>query len=165
MVLTYGREGKILELGTTSAVLSFAIELNTKSKQYYDKIQEMTYDLNLAEVLQILQKHQMKRSKRLQQFRRELVTEMILEPIHGFNSEDYELTIELDSAMDSKALIAILIHIEKTMKRYLQMAADKTDFLPELKDQLQLLAEDSANNIQILENLENHNTRKVKKRG
>lgn len=143
-----------MELGTTSAVLSFAIKLDAKSKQAYTNVQEATNDTNLADALQILQKRQMKRSKRLQRFRRELVTEMILEPIHGFKSEDYEVTIEWSPQMETKAMIAALIGIEENMKKYLLKAAEKTDFLPELKDQLQLLAEDINNNIQTLKSLD-----------
>ena len=143
-----------MELGTTSAVITFAIELDSKSQTYYAQIQKSTEDSRLLEIIQSLQKHQRKRNKRLQRFRRELVTEMILEPIHGFNREDYEVAIEITPDMDSKSIIEVLVSYEENMRNYFLNAAEKIDFLPELSDQFQLLAEDVENNIQSLKDIQ-----------
>lgn len=140
-----------MELGTTSAVISFAIELDTKSQSFYTQVQENTEDTQLLDVVQLMQKRQSKRKKRLQRFRRELVTEMILEPIHGFNREDYTPEITINSEMETGELATALIKNEENMKAYLLTASDKVDFLPELSDQFQLLAEDVENNIQTLQ--------------
>ena len=140
-----------MELGTTSAVISFALELDTQSKTYYSQVQDVVKDAQLIDFLQVMQKRQSKRSKRLQRFRRELVTEMILEPIHGFNREDYEIGIEIKSDMEKKELVTALTKNEENMKAYLLTASAKIEFLPELSDQFQLLVEDVEDNIQTLQ--------------
>lgn len=143
-----------MELGTTSAVITFAIELDTKSQTYYAKVQETSTDTKLLEVLQVMQKRQTRRNKRLQRFRRELVTEMILEPIHGFNREDYDLDIDITTDLETAKIVTALVSNEENMRDYLMMASEKIDFLPELSDQFQLLAEDVESNIQALKELQ-----------
>ncbi len=98
-----------MKLGTTSAVLTFAIDLNGKAKQYYTQFIEAADDSNLISIIHFLQKHQTKHAKRLKRFRRELVTEMILEPIHEFNSEEFELDIELTREMDMEKITEALL--------------------------------------------------------
>lgn len=139
-----------MELGTTSAVITFAIELDLQSHTYYTQVLETFDDAKLLEVVEILQKNHKKRKNRLQRFRRELVTEMILEPIHGFNREDFEITIQINPESEIPEIVSALLANEENMKNYLLMASTKLEFLPELSDQFQLLTEDIESNIQAL---------------
>ncbi len=143
-----------MDLGTTSAVITFAIELDTKSQIYYERVLEASNDSKLLEVLNVMQNHQIKRNKRLQRFRRELVTEMILEPIHGFTREDYKLDIEIVQGLDMKKIVSALLLIEENMRRYLITGSEKISFLPELSEQFQLLAKDVEANIQALKEIQ-----------
>ncbi len=142
-----------MELGTTSAVITFAIELDSQSHTYYSQVLETFNDAKLLEVVETLQKSHKKRKKRLQRFRTELVTEMILEPIHGFNREDYETDVTITPEMNAMQVITVLVTNEENMRTYLLTASKKIDFLPELSDQFQLLVEDLDFNIQALKEL------------
>jgi hypothetical protein len=143
-----------MELGTTSAVITFAIELDSRAHTYYAQVQETFNAPKLLEVIETLEKHHKKRKKRLQRFRRELVTEMILEPIHGFNREDFEKTIHITAELEIPEIVSALLTNEENMKNYLLMASTKLEFLPELSDQFQLLTEDIERNIQALKALQ-----------
>ena len=142
-----------MELGTTSAVITFAIELEEKAQTCYSQAQKATVDTQILEVLQRFQKHYSKRIKRLQRFRRELVTEMILEPIHGFNREEFEHIHQIPSKAEAPEILLALLANEENLKKYFETASKKLEFLPELSDQFHLLAEDIENNIQTLKNL------------
>ena len=143
-----------MELGTTSAVITFAIELDSRSHSYYSQVLETFNDPKLHEVVETLEKRHKKRKKRLQRFRRELVTEMILEPIHGFNREDFEITIHITAESEIPEIVSALMTNEENLKNYLLMASTKLEFLPELSDQFQLLTEDIERNIQALKELQ-----------
>ncbi|MFX1509252.1 MAG: hypothetical protein ACFFBR_03005 [Promethearchaeota archaeon] len=137
-------------MGTTSAILTFAIELTEKSKTYYHQAQEATVESKFHEVLQSMLKRQSKLVKRLQRFRRELVTEMILEPIHGFIREDFNIELQLASEQSISVIVSTLLDNEQNMRNYLRMASEKLAFLPELSNQFLLLTEDVETNIQAL---------------
>jgi hypothetical protein len=143
-----------MELGTTSAVITFAIELNEKAQANYAQAQKATDNTKLLEAIQVMQKLHSKRKKRLHRFRRELVTEMILEPIHGFNSEDFTLDIQITPGTPHAEIIVFLLTNEENMKNYLLTASKKLDFLRELSDQFQLLAEDLERNIQLIKEIQ-----------
>ena len=143
-----------MELGTTSAVITFAIELDAQSHTYYTQVLEMFNDTQLLEAIEILEKSHKKRKKRLQRFRRELVTEMILEPIHGFNREEFEKTIHITAESELPEIVSALLTNEENMRNYLLTASTKLGFLPELSDQFQLLTEDIEMNIQTLKALQ-----------
>ncbi|MFX1577090.1 MAG: hypothetical protein ACFFCF_07930 [Promethearchaeota archaeon] len=139
-----------MELGTTSAIITFAIKLNEQSQVIYNQVMEASDNMQLLEAIHAMQKRQSKRTKRLHRFRRELVTEMILEPIHGFNREDFSIDMKISPDMTVAELVSVLLMNEENMKNYLTTAAEKLDFLPELSDQLQMLSDDLENNIQLL---------------
>ncbi len=139
-----------MELGTTSAILTFAIELTERSKTYYHQAQEVTNDSKFHELLQSMLTRQSKLVKRLQRFRRELVTEMILEPIHGFIREDFDIELQIVTNQPTTEIASSLLANERNLKRYFQAAVEKLAFLPELCNQFQLLNEYIEDNIEAL---------------
>lgn len=143
-----------MELGTVSAIITFAITLDEQAQTYYAQAQVSTNDAKILEALENMQKRHLKRIKQLQRFRRELVTEMILEPIHEFNREDFTIDIQIMPNMESTEIITALLINEENMKNYLLTASQKLTFLPELRDQFQRLSEDVESNIQILKDIQ-----------
>ena len=86
----------LMELGTFGAILRFGLELEDRAAQFY----EQGAQGELAALFQELGQGARKRLRRLEQARREGVTEMILESISGLDGETYRL--ELDAG-DSEA--------------------------------------------------------------
>jgi hypothetical protein len=71
---------------------------------------------------------QRRRTRILKRIRREEVTEMILEPIHGFHSDEYFLKLEITSNENEGVILAILQHIQNTMYSFFLEAANKASF-------------------------------------
>lgn len=94
------------ELSTFGAIMSHAIELETKIAQYYRDKGETA---RAAETD--------RRRATLERVRRENVVEIQLEPIHGLNAEDYLL----DAAIESGDVEAI----ERTAARFYADVAPK----------------------------------------
>ena len=108
-----------MNLGTFGAVVSFGIELEKKSQEFYTHISEksaVSLYLKLASQCK-------KRVKRLERTRRELVAEMILESITGLDSDDYAVDLELVSIPDTSKEQAITL--EQVLLRFYTDAADK----------------------------------------
>jgi len=69
-----------MELGTFGAIFKFAIEFERASATWYRELGNECTELAAGAE---------KRAERLDRVRREMVTEMILEPLSGLRSEDY----------------------------------------------------------------------------
>jgi len=78
-----------MELGTFGAIIGFALELELQAYEYYEDLHNTVFSQSVSQLMEGSQK----RSKRLRRIRQELVTEMILEPITGVESDDYLLSI------------------------------------------------------------------------
>lgn len=81
-----------MELGTFGAIISFAIELEEQTHNYYQELEQTSLSGTTSQLIN----GSKKRITRLHRTRQELVTEMILEPITGLDSADYEIPITLD---------------------------------------------------------------------
>lgn len=76
-----------MDLSTFGAILSYAVELETKAAEFYGGNAQG----KLEEVFTDLAGGSDKRVRRLELIRQEGISEMILEPITGFNSGDHSL--------------------------------------------------------------------------
>jgi rubrerythrin len=82
-----------MELGTFGAIISFALELELQAAEYYEKHNEKIFSQTDSKLL----KNSQKRVSRLKRIRQELVTEMILEPITGVDSNDYSVSVSQET--------------------------------------------------------------------
>jgi len=139
-----------LELGTFGVILKFAMEIEQEVITFYGSANGEVKDQKLLDQFQDLQKRGQKRIKTLERIRRENVTEMILEPIIGLDSENYKLSTERSSRAEEKDLQELAVSIEKTLQEFYTHAAAKLDFLIEVAYSFELLAEANENAIERL---------------
>ncbi len=123
-----------MNLGTAGAILSYALELETKSNEFYESVLNDNLDSNKKEAFLAIRRQHQKIIKTLNRMRKENVTEMILEPIHGFESDDYIL--EISDSLNAASVIATSKQIEDTISKFLSKSAMKVTFLPELSQML-----------------------------
>ena len=81
------------ELGTFGAVVGFALDLERRAAEFYQSLIEGDGAGSASEILQALARAHKKRQQLMEQMRRENVTEMILEPIHGLEREEWEIAL------------------------------------------------------------------------
>jgi len=108
-----------VELGTFGAILTFGLELENQATSFYANVE----DPKLAPLFAELAVKVQKRITRLERIRREGVAEMILESIHGFESEDFH--VELPPADSPSEHIQQAIQLENTRCRYYISAAER----------------------------------------
>jgi len=108
-----------VELGTFGAILKFALELEERAAAFY----EAGARGRLAEDFAELARGSRKRHRRLEQARRELVNEMILESITGLEGEAY--TVDLDATVDEAERLRQAERLEETAARFYRDAAAK----------------------------------------
>ncbi|HEY77273.1 MAG TPA: hypothetical protein G4O00_14045 [Thermoflexia bacterium] len=108
-----------VELGTFGAVLKFALEMETRAAAFY----EAGARGGLAERFGDLARGSRKRVRRLEQARRELVNEMILESIAGLDGEVYQ--VELDAEAEEAERLHQARMLEETATRFYRDAAAK----------------------------------------
>lgn len=133
-----------MELGTFGAILKFAMDIEQEVSSFYESASSVVKDQELVGQFQDLHKRGQKRVKTLERVRRENVTEMILEPITGLDSENYKLATEMPSGAEEKDVQELAVGIEKGLLEFYTHAAAKIDFLIEAAYSFELLAE--ANN-------------------
>jgi hypothetical protein len=107
-------------------------------------------DQTLLGQYQDLYKRGQKRVKTLERVRRENVTEMILEPIIGLDSDNYQLITEIPSSVEQKEVKELAIDIEKGLLEFYTHAAAKIDFLIEVAYSFELLSEANEEALQRL---------------
>ncbi|MGQ4911607.1 MAG: hypothetical protein ACP6KW_05500 [Candidatus Thorarchaeota archaeon] len=139
-----------MSLGTTGAILSFALDLEQRLGAFYNRYNSVVNDQSLKGTFQSLQKAHAKQERILKRLRRENVTEMILEPIHDFEKEQFELEIPEESHDDS-SLLRVAIKLEERSQALFNKASEKMAFLPEVSEQFKMLADRVGNHIKILE--------------
>jgi rubrerythrin len=88
-----------MNLGTFGAIISFALELESQACDFYENLGSTVLSLDIRLFL----RGSLNRVSRLKRIRQELVTEMILEPITGVDSDDYSLVIS-DYSEEADAL-------------------------------------------------------------
>ena len=108
-----------MELATFGAIMGFAIELEKQTALFYKTAArgalEETF-INLAEDAS-------KRAVGMERARREGITEMILEPITGIDSDAYR--VELSTEAHETEWLKQAIALEETSHRFYLDAADR----------------------------------------
>ena len=137
----------LLDLGTFGAIIKFALEIEGSVSEFYTKAGETAKNDTLVELLGELVTRSQKRLKTLERIRRENVTEMILEPIEGLESDSFALETAVSQDIDDSAIKALAESIETTLQKFYETAATKIDFLPEAAYAFELLAEKNEETI------------------
>ncbi|MFX1482983.1 MAG: hypothetical protein ACFFCP_07325 [Promethearchaeota archaeon] len=139
-----------MELGTFGAILKFAMETEENVAKFYKTVSDLVEDQNRAILYQNLFRRGEKRLKTLERVRRENVTEMILEPITGLDSENYKIEAEILSSVQENEIRDMALSLERTLYEFYTHAAGKIDFLIEVSYSFELLAEANEKAIQSL---------------
>jgi len=108
-----------MELGTFGAILGFAIDLEKQAAAFYEAAAEG----RLVQAFHELVRSSYKRLRRLEQARRELVAEIILESITGLDSDAYG--VDLDPETDEAGLLRQGRAFEEVATRFYRDAAGK----------------------------------------
>ena len=108
-----------MDLATFGAILSFAIDLETRAVEFYESATP------LHDRFATLASEARKNQKQLERLRRENVAEMILEPITGFNSEDHTPDFTPVPGVPPADTVAQATEIQATFPRFYETAAEK----------------------------------------
>lgn len=135
-----------MDLATFGAILSFAIDLETRAAAFYESATPL-HD-QFATLASAARKNQ----KQLERLRRENVAEMILEPITGFDSEDY--TPDFTPAPDASpaTVVAQAAEMQATFQRFYETAAEKLP-IKEVSRKLSKMAKQYGQNQETLTTL------------
>ncbi len=139
-----------MELGTFGAIMKFALEIENEVLSFYESASQNARDQNLSGLFGELFSRGQKRIKTLERIRRENVTEMILEPIIGLNSETYKPETTSSEGSDDNTVKRVAVIIEKNLNEFYNQAAVKIDFLSEVAYLFELLAEANEATLQRL---------------
>ncbi len=142
-----------MELSTAGAILSFALGLQENALKFYKWVLSAESFGEWSEVLDSVVNEHRRAEQRLARLRRESVTEMILEPIHGFRSEEFEIDLKPPQRLDIQSCLAMMKRLESTMSDFFRIAATKTIFLQEISLALERMAAKTDGNIRLLERL------------
>jgi hypothetical protein len=121
-----------MELGTFGAILRFALQLEEQAAAFYDRAATGDH----AELFGSLAQGARARLKTLQRARQEGVAEMILESIHGLDSDAYALP---DASVPT---LAQALALEETAARFYGDAAEKMP-IPEIRRLFQRLEKEN----------------------
>jgi len=139
-----------MELGTFGAIMKFALEVENDVISFYTSASGLVKSQELASLFDSLANRGQKRIKSIERIRRENVTEMILEPITGLDSDTYTPVTTISESPDDKTLQEIAVEIEKKLQAFYNQAAVKVEFLSEVAYAFELLAETNKEAIQSL---------------
>jgi rubrerythrin len=141
-----------MALTTFGAIMGFAAEMSVKAEAIYKNMVQKGKDPKLRGTFEAFAAEEGKNHAVIVKARRENVTEMILEPVSGFQSEDYEINLMvLDSMPDTELLKAARI-LEEKGKRFFADASSKVP-LPEVSRIFRKLAHKKEENLIKLKNL------------
>jgi len=120
-----------MTLSTFGAIIGFAAEIIEETKLFCNDMIEKVKNPQLKEAIQHLIKEAEKNYSLMEKTRRENVTEMILEPITGFEKEDYVVNLDGLSKKDDDDLIRMLLLLLEREKCFFEDASTKVS-LPEV---------------------------------
>lgn len=134
-----------MELGTFGAIISFALDLEQQTYDYYETLKQA----GLSDLTSQLLNGSQKRINRLLRIRQELVTEMILEPMTGIESGQYELSIA--PGLDDVDPLDQAILLEKNLNDFY---SDVASLIPmkEVERAFFRLAEENEKRIELIRN-------------
>jgi rubrerythrin len=108
-----------MELGTFGAILSFAMQLEKQAITFYEDIAQASHQ----EIFRELAHASHKRLRRLEQARREGVSEMILESITGLHGENYAIDFQVGKKLSD--WLGTALTLESVSNGFYRDAADK----------------------------------------
>jgi len=135
-----------MDLATFGAIMSYALDLETRTVAFY----EAAARGDLEQPFNSMLKNARKRATRVERMRREMVNEMILEPIAGMDGDDYFFQPSLDGG-EEQLLDQALILANATYQFY----SDAAQKIP-VREVVQLckrMAKESSRRIAELEAL------------
>jgi rubrerythrin len=142
-----------MNLGTTGAIFTYALERENEIRVFYNEHLSFIVDPRLQRAFEGMINDQQKRDRLLNRLRRENVTEMILEPIHDFDSNTYKLVVSIQEVPDDSSIRDHAIKIEENSRSFFLKASEKTTFLPEVCDEFRRLANRAEKNVSLLRSL------------
>jgi hypothetical protein len=141
MVLT---NSQFPEITTFSSLIRFALELERAAINLYEG---STPKYPSIAALPLLSDVHQKRSQLLEQTRRQKLNEMILEPIHELNRDDYVVEIEQAESAPINELLKMAVNLEeKSAKFYSDSAKVAKSLLAESSRIFQKLAKENEDN-------------------
>ena len=138
-----------MELGTLGSILKYALKLENILITFFKGVLNNSNEPKTCEILQdLILKHE-KILKRLKRVRHENTTEMILEPIKDFNSNDYLLEERDQQVYSEENIVQTMKDIETVIRDFYFIAAEKVNFITEVSSFLEKLAEKHQENIEL----------------
>ena len=135
-----------MELGTFGAVIKFALELEAMAAAFYETASAITSTEQLKIPFEGHIQKRLMRMETLKRLRRENTTEMILEPIHGLQDEEYRVKSECPEGCPDEELLKLALELEERNQRFYEDAAKKIEFLIEPADIFERFAEENGDN-------------------
>ena len=139
-----------MELGTFGAVIKFALELEAMAAAFYETASAITSTAQLKIPFEAHIQKRLMRMETLKRLRRENTTEMILEPIHGLQDEEYRVKSECPEGCPDEELLKLASELEERNQRFYEDAAKKIEFLIEPADIFDRFAEENGDNAKSL---------------
>jgi hypothetical protein len=109
----------MMDLATFGAILTFALELEQRAQEFY----KAGARDRLEEAFAALSQGSKKRADRIERTRREGVAEMILEPITGLHSEDYQ--VRLDAQAEAGERLEQALGLETVCAHFYRDSSEK----------------------------------------
>ena len=135
-----------MSLSTFGAIMGFAAEMVGRSVEVYRVAVSKAKNPVLRETLQALFAEEEKNHSLMEQTRRENVTEMILEPISGFNRSDYEAEVKMTDRAEDTDLLKGALALEEKEQRFFHDASGKVP-LPEVARIFRKVAQKKEKNL------------------
>ncbi|MFW9918856.1 MAG: hypothetical protein ACFFED_04605 [Candidatus Thorarchaeota archaeon] len=126
------------------------MDLESLAKDYYEDALKMISNPSFRSILDHLAKRANVRLATLERIRRENITEMILEPIKGLDSDAYPYEMNPNPSTDDKDTLDLAINLEETRKKFFEAAGSKIEFLIEAADAFERLGDENAENLESL---------------
>lgn len=142
-----------MELGTFGAVLGYALDIEQRSSAFFEEMVDRVVGQDVRAVFEAIMLKGQRRIRNLMRVRRENVTEMILEPIAGLDSDDYPLKTGASPNADDNALVGIATALQETLKEFYVKAAAKISFLPEVTYEFEDLVAEHGEDVALLQSL------------
>jgi len=139
-----------VELTTFGAVVKFALDIEAEVSGFYESAIGVTTGPDLGKLFETLSHRGQKRINTLLRIRRENITEMILEPIAGLDSDTHNLDTAIPEGADNGVVREIATALETRAHEFYMHAAAKIAFLSEAAYSFELLAEANSEAAQSL---------------
>ncbi len=129
--------------------MQFAIDNEAGTMGLYEQAVRLSSSKKVKAFFADLVEQLSKRVDTLERIRRENITEMILEPITDFYADEYPLKLEMNEN-DDRVVCESAIIVEETRMKFFRYGAQKLEFLIEVADAFERMADENQENIDSL---------------